>query len=67
MDQPLLVGVCIYFGGQFDSSLQNYATHLLTYIKHKRDMLEYENGKRASLAVEWGKASLPSSALRVKE
>lgn len=27
VDQPLLVGVYIHFGGQFDSSLQNYATH----------------------------------------
>ena len=29
VDQPLLVGVYIHFGGQFDSSLQNYATHSL--------------------------------------
>ena len=45
VEQPLLVGVYLQFGGQFDSSLQKYATHLLTYVQHKRDMLEYENGK----------------------
>ena len=44
VEQPLLMGVYIHLGGQFDSSLQNYATHLLTYVQHKRDMLENENG-----------------------